>query len=132
MLFSICISYSSSTASPLYCPASFCGIPLSTQQKKLADLSLDNMIGQSLTVDEVLPKVLHQQGVQLKFLLTGLLSGLPLPPFVIRMCPPLTTKNIKNYQPLLAVGTSNGSVLVYHLTSGLLYKELSIHSCEVK
>lgn len=125
-------SYSSSTASPLYCPASFCGIPLSTQQKKLADLSLDNMIGQSLTVDEVLPKVLHQQGVQLKFLLTGLLSGLPLPPFVIRMCPPLTTKNIKNYQPLLAVGTSNGSVLVYHLTSGLLYKELSIHSCEVK
>uniref|UniRef100_A0A8D0HKC0 WD repeat-containing protein 11 n=1 Tax=Sphenodon punctatus TaxID=8508 RepID=A0A8D0HKC0_SPHPU len=48
------------------------------------------------------------------------------------MCPPLTTKNIKQYQPLLAVGTSNGSVLVYHLTSGLLHKELSIHSCEVK
>uniref|UniRef100_A0A5F9CXV1 WD repeat-containing protein 11 n=1 Tax=Oryctolagus cuniculus TaxID=9986 RepID=A0A5F9CXV1_RABIT len=29
-------------------------------------------------------------------------------------------------------GTSNGSVLVYHLTSGLLHKELSVHSCEVK
>uniref|UniRef100_A0A8B9TW80 WD repeat domain 11 n=1 Tax=Anas platyrhynchos TaxID=8839 RepID=A0A8B9TW80_ANAPL len=72
------------------------------------------------------------QEVHLKFLLTGLLSGLPLPPFAIRMCPPLTTKNIKQYEPLLAVGTSNGSVLVFHLTSGLLHKELSIHSCEVK
>ncbi|KAH0623694.1 hypothetical protein JD844_006753 [Phrynosoma platyrhinos] len=72
------------------------------------------------------------QEVHLKFLLTGLLSGLPLPPFAIRMCPPLTTKNIRQYEPLLAVGTSNGSVLVYNLTSGLLHKELSIHSCEVK
>lgn len=44
------------------------------------------------------------QEVHLKFLLTGLLSGLPLPPFAIRMCPPLTTKNIKQYEPLLAVG----------------------------
>ncbi|EPY74697.1 WD repeat-containing protein 11 [Camelus ferus] len=70
--------------------------------------------------------------VHLKFLLTGLLSGLPSPQFAIRMCPPLTTKNIKMYQPLLAVGTGNGSVLVYHLTSGLLHKELSIHSCEVR
>ncbi|XP_072335440.1 WD repeat-containing protein 11 [Scyliorhinus torazame] len=125
-------SYSGSTVSPLYCPVSFCGIPVDTKQKKLPDLSLDNMIGQSIAVGEEQPNVLYQQEVQLKFLLTGLLSGLPLPPFVIRMCPPLTTKNIKNYQPLLAVGTSNGSVLVYHLTSGLVHKELSIHSCEVK
>ncbi|ETE61761.1 WD repeat-containing protein 11, partial [Ophiophagus hannah] len=95
-----------STISPLYSPISFCGIPVGTLQNKLPDLSLDNMI--------------------------RLLSGLPLPPFAIRMCPPLTTKNIKQYQPLLAVGTSNGSVLVYNLTSGYLYKELSIHSCEVK
>ncbi|KAF7710967.1 hypothetical protein HF521_009839 [Silurus meridionalis] len=48
------------------------------------------------------------------------------------MCPPLTTKNIQHYQPLLAVGSSNGSVLVYNLTSGLLHKELSVHSCEVR
>ncbi|XP_048448926.1 WD repeat-containing protein 11-like [Rhincodon typus] len=125
-------SYSGSTVSPLYCPVSFCGIPMGTQKKKFPDLSLDNMIGQSMAVGEEQPNVPYQQEVQLKFLLTGLLSGLPLPPFVIRMCPPLTTKNIKNYQPLLAVGTSNGSVLVYHLTSGLIHKELSIHSCEVK
>ncbi|XP_059982710.1 WD repeat-containing protein 11 isoform X3 [Lagenorhynchus albirostris] len=123
---------SSSGVSPLYSPVSFCGIPVGVLQNKLPDLSLDNMIGQSAIAGEEHPKGSMLQEVQLKFLLTGLLSGLPSPQFAIRMCPPLTTKNIKMYQPLLAVGTSNGSVLVYHLTSGLLHKELSIHSCEVK
>uniref|UniRef100_A0A8D1MUB8 WD repeat-containing protein 11 n=1 Tax=Sus scrofa TaxID=9823 RepID=A0A8D1MUB8_PIG len=123
---------SSSGVSPLYSPVSFCGIPVGVLQNKLPDLSLDNMIGQSAVAGEEHPKSPILQEVHLKFLLTGLLSGLPSPHFAIRMCPPLTTKNIKVYQPLLAVGTSNGSVLVYHLTSGLLHKELSIHSCEVK
>lgn len=54
-------------------------------------------------VDSPRPQA-DQQEVHLKFLLTGLLSGLPLPPFSLRMCPPLTTKNINHYQPLLAVG----------------------------
>ena len=124
---------SSSSASPLYSPVSFCGIPVGAFQNKLPDLSLDNMIaGQGTVAGEEQLKSSFLQEVHLKFLLTGLLSGLPLPPFAIRMCPPLTTKNIKQYEPLLAVGTSNGSVLVFHLTSGLLQKELSIHSCEVK
>ncbi|KAM9133288.1 WD repeat-containing protein 11 isoform 1-T1 [Pangshura tecta] len=124
---------SNSSASPLYSPVAFCGIPVGAFQNKLPDLSLDNMIaGQGAVTGEEQLKNSFFQEVHLKFLLTGLLSGLPLPPFAIRMCPPLTTKNIKQYQPLLAVGTSNGSVLVYNLTSGLLHKELSIHSCEVK
>ncbi|XP_065602451.1 WD repeat-containing protein 11 isoform X3 [Cyrtonyx montezumae] len=123
---------SSSSASPLYSPVSFCGIPVGAFQNKLPDLSLDNMIGQGSVAGEEQLKTPFLQEVHLKFLLTGLLSGLPLPPFAIRMCPPLTTKNIKQYEPLLAVGTSNGSVLVFHLTSGLLHKELSIHSCEVR
>ncbi|TSN48459.1 WD repeat-containing protein 11 [Bagarius yarrelli] len=102
-------------------------------QKRIPDLSLNTMIGPTL-ISGVDPPVsmVGQQEVQLKFLLTGLLSGLPLPPFSLRMCPPLTTKNIQHYQPLLAVGSSNGSVLVYNLTSGLLHKELSVHSCEVR
>ncbi|GAB5578839.1 WD repeat-containing protein 11 [Prionailurus iriomotensis] len=123
---------SSSGVSPLYSPVSFCGIPVGVLQNKLPDLSLDNMIGQSAIAGEEHPKSPVLQEVHLRFLLTGLLSGLPSPQFAIRMCPPLTTKNIKVYQPLLAVGTGNGSVLVYHLTSGLLHKELSVHSCEVK
>ncbi|XP_017320048.1 WD repeat-containing protein 11 isoform X1 [Ictalurus punctatus] len=123
----------SSGLSPLYSPVNFCGTPLGQNQKRIPDLSLNSMIGPTL-ISGVDPPVsmVGQQEVQLKFLLTGLLSGLPLPPFSLRMCPPLTTKNIQHYQPLLAVGSSNGSVLVYNLTSGLLHKELSVHSCEVR
>uniref|UniRef100_A0A3Q2XFW3 WD repeat-containing protein 11 n=1 Tax=Hippocampus comes TaxID=109280 RepID=A0A3Q2XFW3_HIPCM len=122
----------SSGLSPLYSPVSFCGAPLAPNQKHIQNLSLNSMIGQTLIAGEAPLPSSNQQEVQLKFLLTGLLSGLPLPPFAIRMCPPLTTKNINHYQPMLAVGTSNGSVLVYNLTSGLLHKELSVHSCEVR
>ncbi|KAA8590075.1 hypothetical protein FQN60_014009 [Etheostoma spectabile] len=122
----------SSGLSPLYTPLSFCGSPLGPNQKRIQDLSLNSMIGQTLMAGEAPPPSSNQQDIQLKFLLTGLLSGLPLPPFALRMCPPLTTKNINHYQPLLAVGTSNGSVLVFNLTSGLLHKDLSVHSCEVR
>ncbi|KAM4703755.1 WD repeat-containing protein 11 [Rhinophrynus dorsalis] len=117
----------------LYAPASFCGKPVGPLQRKLPDLSLDSMIaGQSMLSSD--PQVAGSplQEVHLKFLLTGLLSGLPQPQFVVRMCPPLTTKNITQYKPLLAVGTSSGSVLVYNLTSGLLHKELNVHSCEIR
>uniref|UniRef100_A0A672R468 WD repeat-containing protein 11 n=1 Tax=Sinocyclocheilus grahami TaxID=75366 RepID=A0A672R468_SINGR len=118
---------------PLYSPVNFCGTPLHQNQKCIPDLSLNTMIGHCLISGVDSPRPLAgQQEVHLKFMLTGLLSGLPLPPFSLRMCPPLTTKNINHYQPLLAVGTSNGSVLVYNLTSGLLHKELSVHSCEVR
>ncbi|CDQ80995.1 unnamed protein product [Oncorhynchus mykiss] len=94
----------SSGLSPLYAPVAFCGSPLGQNQKKIQDLSLNTMIGQSLVSGADPPPPSLQQEVQLKFLLTGLLSGLPLPPFALRMCPPLTTKNINHYQPLLAVG----------------------------
>uniref|UniRef100_A0A8C7LNZ9 WD repeat-containing protein 11 n=1 Tax=Oncorhynchus mykiss TaxID=8022 RepID=A0A8C7LNZ9_ONCMY len=132
MLWELKAHVSNSGLSPLYAPVAFCGSPLGQNQKKIQDLSLNTMIGQSLVSGADPPPPSLQQEVQLKFLLTGLLSGLPLPPFALRMCPPLTTKNINHYQPLLAVGTSNGSVLVYNLTSGLLHKDLSVHSCEVK
>ncbi|KAG8135544.1 hypothetical protein E2320_008555 [Naja naja] len=50
---------------------------------KLPDLSLDNMISALSTEDQA--KSYCLQEVHLKFILTGLLSGLPLPPFAIRM-----------------------------------------------
>ncbi|XP_078500058.1 WD repeat-containing protein 11 isoform X1 [Lissotriton helveticus] len=121
------------SASPLFSPVSFCGIPIGSSQNRLPDLSLDSMIaGQSMQAGDGHQKLPLMPEVHLKFLLTGLLSGLPLPNFVVRMCPPLTTKNLKQYQPLVAIGTSNGSVLIYHLTTGLLHKELNVHSCEVR
>ncbi|XP_068114117.1 WD repeat-containing protein 11 [Hyperolius riggenbachi] len=127
------IQNASSNACALYSPLSFCGKPVGPAQRKRLDLSLDSMIaGQSLLTGDSTVSGSSLQEVHLKFLLTGLLSGLPQPPFVVKMCPPLTTKNIAQYRPLLAVGTSNGSVFVYNLTSGLLHKELNIHSCEVR
>ena len=47
----------------------------------------------------------NKHGVLLKFVLIGLLNGMAAPHVVIRMCPPLTTKNWNIYQPLLATGT---------------------------
>lgn len=65
-------------------------------------------------------------------LLGNLWVGLPATPTCIRMCPPLTTKNWLFYAPLVAVGTSSGSLLVYNLHSRVMLKEFSIHSCTVQ
>ena len=40
----------------------------------------------------------------LKFVMTGLLSGVAPSVTVIRMCPPMTTKNYHIYNPLMAIG----------------------------
>jgi len=71
-------------------------------------------------------------GIALKLILTGLLSGVANSPMVIRMCPPLTTKNWNQYEPLLAVGVSTGVVQVYTLSSGHLTREFSVHSASVR
>ena len=52
---------------------------------------------------------------QLKLHTTGIIGGLLTPPFVVRMCPPLTVKNFSDYRPLLAVGAINGSIQVCFL-----------------
>lgn len=81
--------------------------------------------GETLIAGEAPPPSSNQQEVQLKFLLTGLLSGLPLPPFSIRMCPPLTTKNINHYQPLLATGRcSNNTPLTHANTQNSIQSSL--------
>ena len=46
----------------------------------------------------------------LRLLTTGILSGLPPPPFVVRMCPALTMKNMAEYRPLMAVGAAGGNI----------------------
>lgn len=75
---------------------------------------------------------MEKHGVHPKFILVGLLNGLASPPVVIRMCPPLTTKNFSTYQPMMAVGSSTGIVQVYNLSSGQMSREFSVHSCAVR
>ena len=68
----------------------------------------------------------------LKFLLVGFSPALPETPVQIRMCPPLTTKNYHFYQPLLAVGSNSGTILLFNLSGGQLCKEFNVHSYPVK
>ena len=59
---------------------------------------------QSMAAAEDLDGTNMKHGVSLKFVLKGLLHGVAAPPFIVKMCPPLTTRNWATYQPLLAVG----------------------------
>ena len=70
--------------------------------------------------------------LELRLILGGLWSGISGTPTVIRMCPPLTTKNWSFYTPLLAVGSTNGSILVFNLSQRTLVKEFAVHTCAVQ
>lgn len=70
--------------------------------------------------------------VSLKLILGGLWSSITSTPTVVRMCPPLTTKNWLYYAPLVAVGMANGSVLIFNLSKRILSKELAVHSCSIQ
>ena len=70
--------------------------------------------------------------VSLKLILGGLWSSISSTPTILRMCPPLTTKNWLYYAPLVAMGTSNGSVLIFNFSKRVLYKELAVHSCAIQ
>lgn len=72
------------------------------------------------------------RSVSLKFVLTGFVSGVSIMPTIMRMCPPLTTKNFHIYKPLLAIGTSSGLVQVFNLLSGTPYREYNIHTTCVR
>lgn len=52
-------------------------------------------------------------------------------PNAMRMSPPATLRNWKFHKPLLAVGNSSGSIQIFNLESGKLYRELSVHSLPV-
>ncbi|XP_033632855.1 WD repeat-containing protein 11-like isoform X3 [Asterias rubens] len=72
------------------------------------------------------------RGVILKFVMTGLNSGVASVPTVIRMCPPVTTRNIHKYRPLVALGSSTGLVQVFNLTTGSLWREYNIHTASIR
>ena len=95
-------------------------------------LALSDMIGQSQVLSPDSETASRGHGVLLKFLMTGLLNGLNSPITVIRMCPPLTTKNLKEYNPLLAVGCQIGKIQIVNLGSGHIEREYSLHTSIVR
>ncbi|CAH1783668.1 unnamed protein product [Owenia fusiformis] len=93
---------------------------------------LADQIGQAQQFVKEYQSGTAKHGVMLRFMLTGFLNGAAQPPLVVKMCPPLTTKNWNVYQPLLACGTNSGSVQVFNLTSGQLVREYNMHTAPVR
>lgn len=64
------------------------------------------------SLDRILPPLLSfgddrrklKQQRKSRFLLNGLFEGIAQNPVCAKMCPPMTTKNFKNYEALVAVG----------------------------
>jgi len=53
------------------------------------------------------------------------------PSKAVRMCPPLTTKNWGEYRPLLAVGTQTGNIQIVNVSTGVMEREIAVHSAPV-
>ncbi|KAJ9582833.1 hypothetical protein L9F63_022829, partial [Diploptera punctata] len=68
----------------------------------------------------------------MRMLVTGMLTGAASPLTVIRMCPPLTTRNWQQYAPLMAAGTTSGLVQIFNMATGAVDKELTVHSYTVR
>ncbi|XP_022080580.1 WD repeat-containing protein 11-like isoform X4 [Acanthaster planci] len=97
-------------------------------------ISMADLICQTDVAGDPISTQPQQQGrgVILKFVLTGLSCGVASVPTIIRMCPPVTTRNLHKYKPLAALGSSTGLVQVYNLTTGSLWREYNIHTCSVR
>ena len=91
-----------------------------------------------MCLDDLLPSVLDirtpsaESDPSLKLLTSGILSGLALPPFVVRMCPPLTMKNLNEYIPYMAIGASNGNVQIANMSTGKIEREFAVHTFPVR
>jgi len=66
----------------------------------------------------------------MRLTVSAILSSLS-PSKAVRMCPPLTTKNWAEYRPLLAVGTMTGHVQVVNVSTGVIEREVAVHSSPV-
>ena len=64
--------------------------------------------------------------------LTNIYYGLSSSPTILKMCPPLTTKNWHFYKPLVAVGNGTGGVQIVNLSTRQLYREITVHTCAVR
>ena len=51
---------------------------------------------------------------------------------VVRMCPPLTTKNWLYYVPQVVVGTTGGVLYVVSLRAEAVVQEIAVHTCPIR
>lgn len=63
-----------------------------------------------------------------KLTLTNMTNTIIDSPFIFKVCPPLTKKNFKYWQPLLAMGTSNGYLYIYNLNRNAVVKKILLYN----
>lgn len=64
--------------------------------------------------------------------LTNVYYGLSPSLTTLKMCPPLTTKNLNFYKPLVAVGNGSGGIQIFNLSTRQLHQEITVHTCPVR
>ncbi len=95
----------------------------------------DKNCGPPKCLEDLLPSSLDmcaETPTALRLYTSGILAGLCMPPFVIRMCPPLTLKNLPDYVPHLAVGASSGNVQIVNAATGRVEREFAVHTFPVR
>ena len=81
--------------------------------------------------DMVPPTVDHPKDLNVKLCISGIMSNLSNPPFLLKMCPPLTTKNWPEYKPYMASGGSTGNIQILHMSTGQVEREFATHTFPV-
>ena len=69
---------------------------------------------------------------QVRVLVSGVMTPLSSPPLVVRMCPPLTTRNLHHYSPRVAVGNAAGSLQLINAATGLVLRDVNVHTFPVR
>ena len=70
--------------------------------------------------------IFNQKNVAVKIVMTKMISNIAFKPFIHKMCPPLTKKNSKYWQPLLAIGCSSGNLAIYNILKNYTEKKITI------
>jgi hypothetical protein len=96
------------------------------RKRKLRSTSdkCEEAVSRSVFLFDILSK--EPAAKDLKITLVSLINAMPQMPYLIKMCPPLTKKNSKYWQPLLAIGCPSGHLYVYNLNQNRLVKKLQM------
>jgi WD40 repeat protein len=108
-------------------------LPQATDSDAKSSESTDDPKRPLLGLEDLIPAVLDpKEATPLRLYTNGTFCGLATPPFVIRMCPPLTVKNMNDYSPLLALGAGNGNIQIVNMSTGRVEREFAVHTFPVR
>ncbi|KAI5748459.1 hypothetical protein M8J77_025794 [Diaphorina citri] len=86
------------------------------------------------TLSDLVPPSTFEKssGPALRLLASGLIQNSSTQISTIRMCPPLTQRNLLQYRPLLAAGAATGHIFLYNVGTAMLEKQYNAHTVPVR